>query len=193
MSNEEFAFLQSRQTCGLDLAITYTLISVFVKQCYTELLREAEKHPDNRLPLRVNFLLDEFSNLPAIADFPAMITASRSRNIRFNLFIQSQKQLVRRYGEDADTIKGNCENWVFLHSRELPLLNEIVDLSGMRNSDMPLISVSMRYTFGRGTSENLCLRRAKNAWRRFRARTAANGQRRLVRACYADLRRDQGT
>jgi type IV secretion system protein VirD4 len=129
------------------------LISVFVKQCYTELLREAEKNPNNRLPIRVNFLLDEFSNLPTITDFPAMISASRSRNIRFNLFIQSQNQLVERYGYHAETIKGNCENWVFLHSRELPLLNEIVGLSGMKNACLPLVSVSMLQTLDKDKGE----------------------------------------
>ncbi|MDR1837842.1 MAG: type IV secretory system conjugative DNA transfer family protein, partial [Treponema sp.] len=65
----------------------HCLISVFVKQCYTELILEAQKQPLKKLPRRVNFLLDEFSSLPQISDFPAMITASRSRNIRFNLFV----------------------------------------------------------------------------------------------------------
>jgi len=133
------------------------LISVFVKQCYTELLREAEKHPNNKLPLRVNFLLDEFSNLPAITDFPAMISASRSRNIRFNLFIQSQNQLVEQYGYHAGTIKGNCENWVFLHSRELSMLNEIAELSGMKNSEEPLISVPMLQTLKKEKGEAFIL------------------------------------
>jgi len=133
------------------------LISVFVKQCYTELLREAEKHPNNRLPVRVNFLLDEFSNLPAITDFPAMITASRSRNIRFNLFIQSQNQLVEQYGYHSGTIKGNCENWVFLHSRELSMLNEIAELSGMKNSEEPLISVPMLQTLDKEKGEAFIL------------------------------------
>jgi len=118
------------------------LISVFVKQCYSELLREAQRYPDNRLPVRVNFLLDEFSSLPAITDFPAMITASRSRNIRFNLFIQSDKQLYDKYGYNAEAIKGNCQNWVYLHSRELSILTEIVSLSGKKNNEENLVSVS---------------------------------------------------
>ena len=133
------------------------LITLFLKQCYTALLHEAEKHPNNKLPIRVNFLLDEFSNLPTITDFPAMITASRSRNIRFTLFVQTLKQLVERYGYHVETIKGNCENWVFLHSRELPLLNEIVSLSGMKNSDLPLVSVSMLQTLDKEKGEAFIL------------------------------------
>jgi type IV secretion system protein VirD4 len=133
------------------------LVSVFIKQCYGELLREAENYPNNRLPMRVNFLLDEFANFPAIPDFPAMITASRSRNIRFNLFIQSQNQLVERYGYNAQTIKGNCENWIFLHSREYSLINEIVNLSGMKNPDIPLVSVSMLQTLDKDKGEAFIL------------------------------------
>ena len=129
------------------------LVSVFVKQCYAELLREAEKHPGKKLPLRVNFLLDEFANLPSITDFQAMITASRSRNIRFNLFIQSKTQLAERYGINANTIQGNCENWIFLHSREISLLDEISALSGLKNNHEPLVTPTMLQTLDKDKGE----------------------------------------
>jgi type IV secretion system protein VirD4 len=129
------------------------LITVFVKQCYTELLRVAEQYPDKKLPVRVNFMMDEFANLPAITDFSSMITASRSRNIRFNLFVQSKNQLFRRYGYDADTIQSNCENWVFLYSREFALLDEIISLSGMKNFEEPLITVSFLQTLDKKMGE----------------------------------------
>jgi type IV secretion system protein VirD4 len=129
------------------------LITVFVKQCYTELLRVAEEYPDKKLPVRVNFMMDEFANLPAITDFSSMITASRSRNIRFNLFVQSKNQLFRRYGYDADTIQSNCENWVFLYSREASLLGEIVSLSGMKNNEESLITASFLQTLDKKKGE----------------------------------------
>ena len=136
-----------------DNTLYNTIISVFVKQCYTMLLHEAQQHTGNRLPVRVNFLLDEFSSLPTISDFPAMITASRSRNIRFNLIIQSLSQLTRHYGLNAETIKGNCDNLVYLHSREIELLNNIVNLSGMKHYDIPLVSVSMLQTLNKNKGE----------------------------------------
>ena len=34
------------------------------------------------------------------------------------------------YGDEAQTIKGNCNNWVFLNSRESVLLNELSELCG---------------------------------------------------------------
>jgi len=142
----------------------HRLISVFVKQCYTELIIEAQKQPSKLLPRRVNFLLDEFSSLPQINDFPAMITASRSRNIRFNLFVQSIHQLRDRYGGHAETIRGNCENWVFLHSRELSLLEELASLSGKRNHEDSLVSVSMLQTLDKDKGEAFILHKRKHPY-----------------------------
>ena len=75
-------------------------------------------------------MLDEFCNIPTIPDMASMISAARSRNMRYFLIAQSLHQLKGRYKEDADTIKGNCDNWVFLTSKELDLLNEISALCG---------------------------------------------------------------
>lgn len=122
------------------------LATTFVKQAYEILIREAQKEKDFRLPVRVNFVLDEFCNMPKIPDMPAMISAARSRNMRYYLVAQSKHQLMGKYGEEADTIKGNCDNWVFLTSKELDLLREISELCGsLRTSDgreRRLISVS---------------------------------------------------
>lgn len=118
------------------------LISVFIQQCYESLIFEAQKCTKKTLPIRVNFLLDEFSSLPQMKEFPSMIAASRSRNIRFNIVVQSEKQLESRYSEEADTIKGNCNNWIYLYSREFPTLVEISNLCGLQKSGKPLVTTS---------------------------------------------------
>lgn len=106
------------------------LVSVFIKQCYEFLIERAQAYTGGALPLRLNFILDEFSNFPRIADMPAMISAARSRNIRFLLVVQSKQQLQAMYGKDAETIKSNCRNWIYLPCRELELLREIRELCG---------------------------------------------------------------
>ncbi len=106
------------------------LATSFIKQAYEVQIAEAQKSPGRKLPVRVNFVLDEFCNMPKIADMPAMITAARSRNMRFYLIAQSLHQLKGKYGEEANTIKGNCDNWVFLTSKEQELLSEISSLCG---------------------------------------------------------------
>jgi type IV secretion system protein VirD4 len=133
--------------------IYHRLVSVFVKQCYIELILEAQKSKGRKLPVRVNFMMDEFATLPPIDDFPAMISAARSRNIRFFLIVQSMGQLIRSYGNHAETIKGNCENWVYLHSNDLSLWNELIEMSGKKCNDEPLVTVSLLKTMDKKTGE----------------------------------------
>ena len=98
---------------------TYHLIvSLFLEQLYEVLLEKAQKEPLQKLPIRMNFLVDEFANIPKIQNMDAMITAARSRNIRFHLIVQGMRQLQQKYGEGADTISGNCNNWIYLYSKE---------------------------------------------------------------------------
>ena len=137
------------------------LATTFIKQAYEILVTEAQQQPGGQLRRRVNFLLDEFCNMPKIPDIPSMISAARSRNMRFFLVAQSLHQLRGRYGEDADTIKGNCENWVFLASRELDLLREISELCGASitadGSERPLISISELQRLSKEKGEALIL------------------------------------
>lgn len=120
------------------------IVSLFLEQLYEVLLEKAQKEPLQKLPIRMNFLVDEFANIPKIQNMDAMITAARSRNIRFHLIVQGMRQLQQKYGEGADTISGNCNNWIYLYSKEYELLQEISRLCGEvvydNNVRMPLFS-----------------------------------------------------
>ncbi len=137
------------------------LVTTFIKQVYEILISEAQKEENFKLPVRVNFVLDEFCNIPQIPDMPSMISAARSRNMRYFLVVQSLHQLRAKYGEESDTIKGNCDNWVFLTSRELSLLNEISELCGTlrtaNNIEKRLISVSQLQRFNKEKGEALIM------------------------------------
>ena len=137
------------------------LVTTFIKQAYEILISEAQHAPGRVLPVRVNFVLDEFCNIPTISDMPSMISAARSRNMRFYLVVQSLHQLKSRYGEDADTIKANCDNWVFLTSKELALLNEISELCGnvftSEREQRRLISVSQLQRLNKQKGETLIM------------------------------------
>ncbi len=118
------------------------LATLFISQCYETLLSVAEEY-GGRLPIRVNFILEEFCNMPRLADLVAMLTAARSRNIRFQLVIQSYSQMADKYGEKvAKTVMDNCGNLIYLHSRELSFLQYISDLAGFNEYGRPLLSVS---------------------------------------------------
>ncbi len=127
----------------------HPLMTIFIKQCYETLIDVAQEM-GGKLAFRTNFILDEFANMPPLKDATTMVTAARSRLIRFNFFIQNYAQLTQVYGkENADTIKGNCGNTVYLISSELSALEEISKLCGESKSkekdktdSRPLITVS---------------------------------------------------
>jgi len=114
----------------------HALATIFTKQVYETLIDVAYEN-GGKLPIRTNFILDEFANMPPLKDVTTMITAARSRKIRFNLIIQNFAQLTQVYGRDnAETIKGNCSNLVYLLTSELAALEEISKLLGdVKNKD----------------------------------------------------------
>ena len=144
----------------------HKIITIFLKQMYEFLIDGAFKlTKHNRFPVRINFILDEFSSLPTIGDFPQMISASRSRNIRFVLVVQSKHQLRQRYADETDTIMSNCINWMFLTSRETELLREISELGGRAgSSNEPLITVSWLQHLDKDKGECLIFNGRKNPY-----------------------------
>jgi len=89
---------------------------VCISQLYRALVDVANKCEGLKLPRHVYFLLDEFgSSFPVIPDFATMITVARSRNIFFEIVVQSYTQLDTKYGKDtAETLKGNFNAQIYL-------------------------------------------------------------------------------
>ncbi len=109
----------------------HALATIFIKQCYEALIDVAQNTPKGQLPVRTNFILDEFANMPPLKDITTMITAARSRLIRFTMIIQNFAQLDSVYGkDDAQTIRSNCNNMLYLLTTELAALKEISELCG---------------------------------------------------------------
>ena len=127
----------------------HSLVTILLKQCYEQLIATAQKH-GGKLPVRTNFLLDEFPNMPPLKDITTMITAARSRQIRFTMIIQNFAQLDQVYGkENAETIRGNCGNTIYLITTELKALEEISKMCGEvkskkddKTASTPLVTVS---------------------------------------------------
>ncbi len=127
----------------------HALATIFIKQCYETLIDVAQEC-GGKLPVRTNFILDEFANMPPLKDVTTMVTAARSRQIRFTFIIQNFAQLNDVYGkEDADTIRSNCGNLIYLLTTELAALEEISKLCGEKKSkdkdktaSTPLVTVS---------------------------------------------------
>lgn len=84
------------------------LTSTFFTQLFQRLYHVAD-HNYNKLPVKVNFLLDEFVNIGRIPRFEQILATCRSYGISISTIVQSLGQLIDQYTkEKAEGIIGNC-------------------------------------------------------------------------------------
>ena len=132
------------------------IISMIIKQIYGELIDLAARQKNNSLPVTVNFIIDEFGSLPKIDSFNSMISAARSRNIRFHLIIQTFSQLRQIYNEfGAVNIFNNCETCICLRSNDYELEELLRKSVGKMtlpysNKEVELITNGMLRTLDKG-------------------------------------------
>lgn len=95
--------------------------SLFITQAYKQLveLASGDEGVNGACPHPVNFIIDEFANMPVIPGMENKITVARSRGISFMLIIQALSQLRAKYGPDvAEIIRSNCNLQVFLATND---------------------------------------------------------------------------
>ncbi len=95
--------------------------SLFITQAYKSLveLASGEEGVGGSCPHPVNFIIDEFANMPVIPGMDNKITVARSRGISFMIIIQALSQLRAKYGQDvAEIIRSNCNLQVFLATND---------------------------------------------------------------------------
>lgn len=87
-----------------DDKLTYhKLASLLVQQIYTAIV-DTSRDVGGELPIRMNFILDEFANFTKLESFQSMLTVSRSRNCRFVMAVQSIfGQLEEKYRKRRNT------------------------------------------------------------------------------------------
>jgi len=139
-----------------DTEALYPIATVFVKQIYSTLIALADEQSNGKLPNRVTFLLDEFANFARMPSIESMLTAARSRGIRFILVCQSMDQLTAKYEEHGrETLLANCRTWIYMSCRNLPFLERLEKLTGYyispyTNERCPLIDISELQHFEMG-------------------------------------------
>ena len=86
------------------------LITIILGMLIKDLTKLANLKENNGvLPIKIEWLLDEFANCPPLDSIETTISVARSRGMRFYLFIQSFSQLNQIYGKDiASIIEDNC-------------------------------------------------------------------------------------
>ena len=115
-SDSDFDFdLLGREATALFIIVPdedkvyFTLVTIVVGLLYKELVKLANSKENKKLPVQIDWLLDEFANCPPLADIEALVSVARSRGMRFHFFIQSFSQLDNVYGKEvAQIILDNC-------------------------------------------------------------------------------------
>ena len=108
----------------------HVIASIFVRQLYYVLAKEATFNIPAKCDREVIFLLDEFGSMPSIEGMDSIITVCLGRNIKFNLVIQAISQLKKLYGDDYKTILGNCSNKFYIFTNEVETAEEFSKLLG---------------------------------------------------------------
>lgn len=103
-----------------------TVVAAFVDMIYTTLIDLAHTKYHNTLPRTTHFILEEFGNISQLSNINDMMTASRSRNIRMVLVVQSLCQLHLNYSKEmAQVLIGNAQNLVYMASTDMDLVEMI--------------------------------------------------------------------
>jgi type IV secretion system protein VirD4 len=135
----------------------YPVASLIISQQY-ELLANMADRRGGRLKQRVNFMLDEFGNFTSIADFTNKLTVGGGRGMRFNLFLQSFAQLKEKYDENtANTIKSNCQTWIYLQADDMETLKEMSEKLGTYTTSSYQLSASHQKFATPSSSHSLSL------------------------------------
>lgn len=123
----------------------YTLITIIVGLLYRELVKLANSNENKKLPIQIDWLLDEFANCPPLADIEAIVSVARSRGMRFQFFIQSLSQLDNVYGKEvAQIILDNC-GLVYLKTNTQETAEAISKRLGKKTIESNSISQSLSF------------------------------------------------
>jgi len=91
------------------------LSSLFLSFLFIKLVRFADGHQNQELPVPVHILADELANIGVIPDLTRKISTVRSRRISMSVVFQNIAQMQNRYPDNAWLeIIGNCDTQLFL-------------------------------------------------------------------------------
>lgn len=108
------------------------LASILISQLYRVNSEKATKSKNGKMKRNVHFLLDEFGNMPTIEGMAGMVTVGAGRGFRYHLIIQAYSQVKSMYGEESDTIIGNCSNQIYILTEDKSTAEHYSSMLGTR-------------------------------------------------------------
>lgn len=107
------------------------LATLFTSFLSIKLVRYADRTKERRLPVPVQFILDEFPNLGVVPDFKKKLATARSRGIGMSILFQNIPQLQNRYPDNQwEEILGGCDISIFLGCNDMTTASYYSDRTG---------------------------------------------------------------
>ena len=121
----------------------FQLVTIIIGMLIKDLTKFANlKENNGTLPIKVEWILDEFANCPPLDAIETVVSVARSRGMRFYFFIQSFSQLDQVYGKEiANIIQDNCA-LVYLKTNTVETAEIIVKKLGKSTIETNSISMN---------------------------------------------------
>ena len=111
------------------------IVGMLYTQMFQQLYRKADARPDGRLPVHVEFEMDEFANIALPEDFDKLLATMRSREISVSIIIQNMAQLKALFEKQWESIVGNCDEFLYLGGNEQSTHEYVSKLLGKETID----------------------------------------------------------
>jgi len=129
--------LPGREKCAYfcitsDQDSTYDMLAtLFTSFLSIKLVRFADRTEARKLPIPMNFILDEFPNIGVVPDFKKKLATARSRAIGMSILYQNIPQLQNRYPDNQwEEILGGCDFSIFLGCNDMTTASYFSDRTG---------------------------------------------------------------
>lgn len=129
--------LPGREKCAYfcitsDQDSTYDMLAtLFTSFLSIKLVRFADRTEERKLPIPMNFILDEFPNIGVVPDFKKKLATARSRSIGMSILYQNIPQLQNRYPDNQwEEILGGCDFSIFLGCNDMTTASYFSDRTG---------------------------------------------------------------
>lgn len=90
------------------------IVSLFFTMLFIKLIDFADNQPDGKLPIPVNFLMDEFPSIGKLPDWDRKMATIRKRAMNVVMIFQNIMQLQHLYEDSWTTILSNCATMLTL-------------------------------------------------------------------------------
>ena len=98
-----------------------------------------------KVPIQIDWLLDEFSNCPPLVEpsIESIVSVARSRGLRYHFFIQSLNQLDNVYGKEVAQIILDNSGTYYLKTNTMSTAEAISKMLGKKTLESNSISQSV--------------------------------------------------